>query len=508
MFFELSSLYHHVSCYIYSIDRTLRYRSCNTAWAKVVGLNQESELVGKRVLDLPCFSKQLSLAKILEDNNLSVFEQNKSLLVEEYGLLPYGEKVLLLSQKEIIYDSFGKIQGLVNISFNIDNYQHKLEGISCALSAQLVLSNLLSNMPGHLYWKNREGVYLGCNDQQARNLGFQCGQDVIGKTDVELPWGIEVARHFQKIDQHIMTTGAGQIIEEIAQIDGQHVTLLSIKAPMKNTYQETVGILGISIDITERKNMEKALREAKEVAEQAVQAKEAFIRDIEHDIRTPFCGIYSLAQLLKEDVQDEPTRSLIHTIADCSAELLNYCNNIIDCSRLAAYPIQPIKRCVNLKHLAERVLAMERPAAISRQLALHFHYDANLPQLFLTDEYALQRILINLLSNAIKFTQKGYVKLTIYLVKHTKNGQHVINIIVEDTGIGIPEDKHRAIFEKFTRLTPANHGLYKGLGLGLSHVQHLLDALNGELELDSTPGQGSRFTCTLSLQASLLDDTV
>ena len=185
---------------------------------------------------------------------------------------------------------------------------------------ETALLNIVANMPGHVYWKDRDGVYLGCNDRQARSLGFNSADNVIGKTDQELPWAVGVAENFRKNDIHVMETGVAQVLEELSYMDGKQVIVLSQKIPLKNKNGKIVGILGISFDITERKKMEEDLRHAKEAAEAADHAKTEFIANMGHDIRTPLTGIIGMSGILADEVQrpdEKEHASIIHETQVC-----------------------------------------------------------------------------------------------------------------------------------------------------------------------------------------------
>ena len=133
------------------------------------------------------------------------------------------------------------------------------------LPSKTVLDNLLTNMPGHIYWKNSRGVYLGCNDKQAQSLGFEKGSEVMGKTDFELPWDFHSAKKFWDNDLEVLKTGLPKTIEESAIVNGQPIILLSLKAPIKNNQEDVIGVLGMSIDISIRKKRKKnSLRQRKQ----------------------------------------------------------------------------------------------------------------------------------------------------------------------------------------------------------------------------------------------------
>ncbi len=160
-----------------------------------------------------------------------------------------------------------------------------------SLVNELALQNIVANMPGHVYWKDTEGVYLGCNNRQARSLGLTRAEEVVGKTDFDLPWGGDSAQRFRENDLRIMESGKTETVEEPAIVDGKPAIVLSQKTAIIDDNGDSIGILGISVDITYQKEMERALILAKEKAEASDGLKTDFIHNMEHDIRTPFTGV-------------------------------------------------------------------------------------------------------------------------------------------------------------------------------------------------------------------------
>jgi two-component system, OmpR family, aerobic respiration control sensor histidine kinase ArcB len=366
---------------------------------------------------------------------------------------------------------------------------------------------IVDAVPASIYWKDKNGYYLGCNKYMLVMAGLNKLTDIIGKRDDQLVWK-DVADELFKIDRQVMQDNKTLEIEETPLLaNKQKRVFLTTKTPLHLKTGAVTGLIGVSLDITERKKLEEdllrksiALAKAQEVNE----AKDNFILNIEHDIRTPFSGIYGLSEYLVGETEGE-IKELLQMIKKATKELLNYCNNIIEYSRLQSGVIPLLDRKFDLKQLAEKVLIMEKPAAVHKQLDLYFEYDSNLPRLFIGDEYRIQRILINLLGNAIKFTKEGRVSLKIKQLKQ-KARRCIVQIIVSDTGIGIPESQQTKIFERFIRLSPSNQNYYKGAGLGLTSVKNLLESLDGELELKSQVGEGTTFICTLPLKISLHDE--
>jgi signal transduction histidine kinase len=149
-------------------------------------------------------------------------------------------------------------------------------------------------------------------------------------------------------------------------------------------------------------------------------------------------------------------------------------------------------------------LAIEKPAAHVKKLDLLCECDKSVPAVLIGDSYRLMRVLINLISNSIKFTDAGHIRLTISAAKAESRRRIVLRFIVEDTGIGMPQDKQDFIYEKFVRLSAANRGTYRGMGLGLRIVKQFMEEMNGDIELDSKPGSGTCFACVLPFKIPLI----
>lgn len=361
----------------------------------------------------------------------------------------------------------------------------------------LPLQHVIANLPGHVYWKNKEGIYLGCNHGQAITLGFKSAEEVIGKTDFDLLWGQEFARTYRKNDLRIMETGESEVVEETALIHGKKTIYLSQKVPLTDLNNEVIGILGISLDITRQKEIEQKIIAAKEEAESANILKSEFIHNMEHDIRTPFSGILGLAKILDTNESNIEKKQIISDIYYCAEELLNYCCSILDFSRIESGVLPILHKKFDLNGLINGIVHIEVPAAKMKNLEFIIDKDTALPQFIIGDEYRLKRILINLLSNAIKFTNQGFVRLAVKIFKKTNN-QIILRFVVEDSGIGIPSYKIDSLYEKFTRINPSNLGLYKGQGLGLRIVKQFVDEMEGEIETKTILEKGSNFICTFS----------
>jgi len=367
---------------------------------------------------------------------------------------------------------------------------------------------LLRQLPAYVFWKDKNSIYLGCNDAFAHSLGLSSPAEIIGKTDYDLPTTREESDSFRADDQEIIKSKRSKLNFEEHQTlaNGKKVILLTNKVPLFDKQKNVIGILGIYHDITGRKKEEEELRKAKELAEVSSKLKTEFIRNMEHDIRTPFSGIYGMAKILHDNEEDEKKKNYLNDIVNSAKELLDYSTAILNFSRMEASSTPLIAKKFNLPQLIQGLLMMETPAAKLKNLDFSIYLDPDLPSVVIGDRYRLQRILINLISNAIKFTEQGFVKLSVKVAKKIDKKHAILSFRVEDSGIGIAEESRDIIFERFTRLVPANKGLYHGQGLGLSLVKQLVEEMEGDIEVISEIGKGSTFMFTLDFKLPLVDD--
>lgn len=355
------------------------------------------------------------------------------------------------------------------------------------------LDTVLANMPGHVYWIDHKGVYLGCNESQADFLRFSSREEIVGKHSSDIV-PKDLAEILDQTNAKVMEEGVMYVGEEASEIPGHEGIYLSQKAPLKNKEGEVIGMLGVSIDITDRKRMERELQEAKEVAELANQTKTEFIRNIEHDIRTPLCGIMSVATYLNSIEKDFKKKEFLNDLEIATNELLNYLDNIVEFSQINTGVVPLILKEFNLEEMLKSILKLEYAAAKHKGLELIISYSDEAPKIVIGDRFRLHRIVLNLVNNAIKFTQHGHVKVAVKVLK-VQPKEVLLEIAIEDTGIGIDKKHHEFIYDKFTRCDPSNKGLYKGTGLGLWIVRQFISDLQGEIKLESEVGKGSVFIC-------------
>ncbi len=256
-------------------------------------------------------------------------------------------------------------------------------------------------------------------------------------------------------------------------------------------------------EIEQRKKIESDLVEAKEWSEQANEAKSQFLATVSHELRTPLNGIIGLADFLRGEKLETIHQRYVGKISKAAQALLRIVNDILDITAIETGHVSFHEEPFSLRDEIEDLLAIVQPMAARKNLTLQLHVDDDVEDALSGDAYRLRQIISNLLSNALKYTEVGGVDLNISRLK-PRNGKVVLRFDVEDTGVGIAMDALGTIFENFTRVESFETRRNEGTGLGLSIVESLVQKMDGNLSVNSTPGKGSCFSIELPFDHSEL----
>jgi PAS domain S-box-containing protein len=361
--------------------------------------------------------------------------------------------------------------------------------------AQAFLKTVLDTSPLPLFWKDRNSSFLGYNQRFIEFLNLAHPDQLLGKTDYDIVPS-EYAELYRADDRWVMETGASKLgIEETIVLgDGEEIWLEISKAPLRNSKQNIIGIVGVLQDITQRKKSQKKLLETNLKLERATRLKDEFLASMSHELRTPLNSILGMAELLSGGIYQTLTpeqAKAVKTIATSGEHLLGLINDILDLAKIEADKLELDKSTIDLQTLCEYSLQFVRIDAQKKQLDLQL----SLPQqgaALQVDVRRMRQALINLLSNAVKFTPAGGRVSLLVVVK--SNG---IYFNVADTGIGIASSQRDKLFQPFVQIDSKLNREYSGTGLGLALVKRITELHQGKVNFTSRPGQGSCFTIHL-----------
>lgn len=282
----------------------------------------------------------------------------------------------------------------------------------------------------------------------------------------------------------------------IQSISGE-TSWLGQNVQIKTDNDYVIGFQALARDITERKQFEEMLIDARQKAEESSRAKEQFLSVMSHEIRTPLNAVIGLTNLLLEERPTKQQLEHLRAIKFSADSLLHIINDILDFSKIESGKIILENEDFNLEHLIEGIhnaLSME---AESKKINLNLNYDKHLPNYVNGDSVRLNQILLNLISNSIKFTDEGKVDINVKLAQELET-EWKVEFTISDTGIGIAKEKQKSIFESFTQASKETTRKYGGTGLGLTITKQLIDLHSGTIQLKSKVGVGTEFRFTLS----------
>lgn len=296
---------------------------------------------------------------------------------------------------------------------------------------------------------------------------------------------------------------AGEKIEQqiikIKNSNGATKSMLISVLPI--LYRENNALLTIAIDISQRVEMEHQLTQAKEFAESASKAKTEFLANMSHEIRTPMNAIIGFTELLDARIEDPKNKTFVRTIQSAGKTLMTLINDILDLSKVESGKLSINKQATNLYQLFEEIKSIFHLKIQQKSLSFHLDVDPNIPPSVLIDSVRLRQVLFNLIGNAVKFTDQGYIDLSITVLAIDEHLSKVDFLIkVTDSGIGIAADQQEKIFNVFEQQDGQDIKRFGGTGLGLSITRRLVEAMGGEIHVESELDKGSCFSVLLKHQ--------
>jgi signal transduction histidine kinase/CheY-like chemotaxis protein len=344
----------------------------------------------------------------------------------------------------------------------------------------------------------------GVSDLRAQaELSINFQQDVIATRDHSFSKAADLiaAGEGKKIMDEVRT--------EVAQLDRtRSIQLSGIRAQIKtnlsraNLTSLTAGIVGLVAGLVafwllrltlKHQQREHELLDAKLLAEHSNQEKTIFLANVSHEIRTPMNAILGFSELLQSDLREPKHRQYLQSIRSSAGSLLLLINDILDMSKIEAGMIELRPEPTDLHEICDFIRTLFSEPAAKKGLRLECHVVENMPHAVLIDRIRLRQVMVNLVGNAVKFTDKGGIEVSVVSEKQQTSSHVTLVIEVQDTGVGIPQDKLDAIFKPFVQAGAHHEKEKQGTGLGLSIVKRLVETMGGTVTVVSVMEQGSAF---------------
>jgi len=352
---------------------------------------------------------------------------------------------------------------------------------------------LLDAVPNPIFVKDQNLRYTAFNRAYEEAFGMR-REDYIGKTVREAEYLHEGHEEYHQADGELIERGGFTREEYTARFaDERDHDVLYWRRTFDLGDGNPGGMMGILIDISDRKEMEREMEIAREQAESANETKSAFLANMSHELRTPMNAIIGYAEMLKEDAEDDENDEIIPDldhIITAGKHLLQLINDVLDISKIEAGRMDLYLEDFDIATMISDAASTVTTLVEKNNNLLDIQVEENLGSMH-ADLTKVRQIVFNLVSNAAKFTSDGKVGIEASAVD--KGGQSFIRLAVTDTGIGIPEEKLEHIFEEFSQADNSTTRNYGGTGLGLALVRKFARMMGGDIRVESTAGEGSTF---------------
>ncbi|MER8629364.1 PAS domain-containing protein [Mesorhizobium opportunistum] len=478
-----------VAAFIKAQDLNIEF--VNKAWCALTGLAKD-DAIGRT--DRQLFGAEE--AEGFSHDDTDVVATGNVREVEEPITHRDGTVRQLMTRKSRLVASDGSVH-LVGSSTDITDVKARERALEESMRENEVFRSLIDNVPVSIYAKRSDLRQFYVNKGWCDLTGLS-KEEAIGKTDVEI-FGPD-GEAFVAGDLAVLRTGETQEIEETVTLaDGSVRHQFARKGAMIAS-DGSLYLIGSTTDITELKMREAELREARQRAVLADRAKSEFLANMSHEIRTPMNGVLGMAELLAKSNLDPKQKTFTDIIVKSGNALLTIINDILDFSKIDAGQLVLDPAPFNLAEAIEDVATLVSTRAKEKDLELIVRIEPRLGSLFIGDVGRIRQIVTNLLGNAVKFTDEGHVLVDVTGERMPTGTK--LTISVTDTGIGIPEEKLKLVFEKFSQVDTSSTRRHEGTGLGLAITSRLVELMGGKIGVESAEGKGSTFWFEVTLPSA------
>ncbi len=476
---------------VYVKDTEGRKLLANPTEVHLAGKNSEQELIGNT--DFNLYPDEEAI-RAFEEDQYVLQSGNPVLDVDGTLIDKEGKLHRLLVSKVPLRDIRNRITGIVGITHDITERKQAEDDLKQA-STRLELATRAGGV-GVWDYDIVHNILLW-DDQMLSLYGLQ-QQDFEGKYQAWLtclhPEDVVQA----DIEISMAIRGEKEFNTEFRVVwpDGTHHTVRALASVVRDETGTPLRMIGTNWDITEQKNTETALIQAKQTADIANKAKSEFLANMSHEIRTPLNGVIGFTDLLQKTPLNKIQRQYVENVNTSGHSLLGIINDILDFSKIEAGKMELDLIKTDIIELAEQTSDIIKYHASQKGIELLLNIQPEIPRFGIVDPIRLKQILINLLGNAVKFTESGEVELKVTFAK-TDEASGKFTFSVRDTGIGITELQQKTLFKAFTQADSSTTRKFGGTGLGLTISNMLAEKMGSKIGITSVPGSGSTFFITV-----------
>ena len=463
----------------------------------MINKNKRITMINKTALDILGFDNAQEIIGDICHNNICPAGEGKCPILDMGQRVDQSIRILRLKDgtkistlKTVVEVTLNGEDILLETFIDITEKQKAQSDLRNALTEQNAIFE--SSLVGIMVLQNR--ILTKVNQRMAEMLGYKT-EELVGKGPEQLHLSMEHFHLFE--EQHYWGLAKKEVvnIEYTLRHKEGHAVWCQFNGKAIAPPDLAKGAVWVVEDITERKQKEKELQQAKRQAESASLAKSEFLANMSHEIRTPMNGVVGMSSLLLDTPLDDEQRNYAGIISKSAGALLRIINDILDYSKIEAGKLELETLDFNIRSTVEDVSDVLATAAFGKGVELVSLIHQGLPTLVEGDPVRLRQILMNIAGNAIKFTQKGEVVIHVFLEK--EDSSHVtIRFEIKDTGIGIPEDRLNRLFQSFSQIDSSTTRQYGGTGLGLVISKQLCEIMGGEIGVESKENAGTTFWFT------------